>query len=194
MKLHVIIPVILSSLLGACTYTDGQCWLRSEDPGGPGVGGGVVGPPVGGFGDDVSATPQDTSGGVPPDCQSNITGFSTSLFKFVTTVADDGEGKAGGYQEASTTLAFIDGRQDPTETWTCNVWIKMPLRTEKLGTISAAKAAEIASDVTTFSSSAVMHSRPSWQPTLFCAKFQDTMNEVFKSSYAGLGAQATAKR
>ncbi|MFO0589884.1 MAG: hypothetical protein U0441_20250 [Polyangiaceae bacterium] len=194
MKRHAIIPVILSSILGACTHTDGQCWLRSEDSGGSGVGGGVVGPPVGGFGDDIAPTPQNTAGGVPPDCQSNITGFSASLFKFATTVADDGEGKAGGYQEASTTLVFIDGRQDPTETWTCNVWMKMPLRTEKLGTISATKAAEIASDVTTFSSSAVMHSRPSWQPTLFCGKFQDMMNEVFKNSYPGLGAQATAKR
>ena len=195
MKTRTWLPIVLVSLLSACTYTDGQCWLRSDDSGGTGAGGGVIVPPYGG-GDygEVPPTPQDAADSIPPDCAEKMSGFPASLFKFKTTVEDDGEGKAGGYQQARATLMFIDGRQEPAQSWTCAVTIKMPLRTEKYGTISAERAAEIASDVTTIASTIVMHSQDAWQPTLFCGKYQDGMNAIFQKSYKLLGGQATAKR
>jgi hypothetical protein len=55
-------------------------------------------------------------------------GFSPAVFKFVTTVPDDGQGKAGGWQEATATLQFSDGRQVPTLLWTCTMRVGMPIR------------------------------------------------------------------
>jgi hypothetical protein len=123
-----------------------------------------------------------------------IGSFSASLFKFKTTVEDDGTDKGGGEQQASATLAFVDVRHDPPPAWICNVTIKMPLRTAKYGKISASQAAEISTKVTTKASSAVIHTRDSWQPTLFCKEFQDKMNDIFYYEYSGLGGRATAKR
>lgn len=120
--------------------------------------------------------------------------FSASLFKFKTTIPDDGTGKGGGEQQASATLTFVDARHDPPPAWICNVTIRMPLRTATHGSVSALQASQISAKVTTAASRAVMRSRPAWQPTLFCKEFQDKMNDVFFYDHAGLGARATATR
>ena len=120
--------------------------------------------------------------------------FAASLFKFKTTLPDDGTDKGGGEQQASATLAFVDSRHDPPPAWICNVTIRMPLRTAKHGKIPAAKASDIAADVTTRASGAVMKARATWQATLFCKAFQDKMNDLFFFDYQGLGGRATANR
>ncbi len=194
MKIRTWIPITLTLLLGACTYTDGQCWLRSDENGGPGAGGGVIVPPHGG-GDngEVTPAPQGAGDSTPPDCV-GIGTYSSSLFKFVTTVADDGEDAAGGYQEATaSSVKFVDGRQEPPAAWTCKVWVGMPIRTVKFGTISPEKAAEIAADVLTAAASPTMHNRDSWVPGLFCSQLGTGMVAAFGSLYKGLGGSAKAQ-
>jgi hypothetical protein len=110
-------------------------------------------------------------------------------------VADDGQGVAGGYQQATASgVKFVDGRQDPPAAWTCNVTVRMPIRTAKYGKISPSDAADIAATVLTDAASPTMHSQPSWQPTLFCKKLQDNMNTIFFEDYNGLGGQASVNR
>ncbi|MEZ4302184.1 MAG: hypothetical protein R3B70_45070 [Polyangiaceae bacterium] len=65
----------------------------------------------------------------------------------------------------------------------------MPLRTEKLGKISAEWAAETSSEVATSASSNVMHSKSSWTAAAFCKAFKDEMNRLFKIGHEGLGAR-----
>lgn len=178
--------------LAACNQTVGQCWIDEEgNTGGPGqgAGGGPVVPygGAGGLGDDVK--PQDAAGPQdPPECNS-IGSYSASDFKFKTTQQDDPNSPAGGWQEATSTLKFVDGRQDPPAAWTCTLNIGMPLRTVKLGTISAEWAAETTADVATATSSPVMHSKDSWTAAAFCKTLKDTMNTVFGKGYEGLGAR-----
>lgn len=74
-----------------------------------------------------------------PDMQSG--GFSPTAFKFVSTIPDDGEGPAGGWQEAFVTLKFFRWVSIFPETWTCSFKVGMPLRTAIRGTISPAWAA-----------------------------------------------------
>lgn len=194
MKTRTWIPFALVLLLSACTYTDGQCWLRSDDNGGTGAGGGVIVPPYGG-GDNgnVPPTPQGAGDSTPPDCV-GVGTYSSSLFKFTTTLADDGTDVGGGYQEATASnVKFVDGRQDPPAAWTCKVWVGMPIRTAKHGTISPEKAAEMAADVLTTTATPTMHSRDTWIPALFCSQLGPNMVKVFGSLYKGLGASAKAQ-
>ncbi|MEZ4308352.1 MAG: hypothetical protein R3F14_09950 [Polyangiaceae bacterium] len=171
-------------MLWGCQEIDGECWLVSEDGPGAGVGGGPIVPGSGGYGD-VPPAPQST-GDSPPGC-GDVQGFSSSLFKFKTTQADDGVGF--GWQVAEPTLKFADGRQDPTQYWSCTLNVGMPLRTEKLGKISAEWAAETSSEVATSASSNVMHSKSSWTVAAFCKAFKDEMNRLFKIGHEGLGAR-----
>ncbi len=66
MKDRLWIAVLVVSFCGACTWVDGECWLRSEDGAGSGQGGGSIIPGGGGFGDEPSPTPQDANGPPPP--------------------------------------------------------------------------------------------------------------------------------
>lgn len=91
---------------------------------------------------------------------------------------------------AETLLRFVDGRQNPTAIWACKTIVGMPIRTQKFAHVSPARAAEIAADVATRASSAVMHSRPSWLRVAFCTSLQNEMNSEFADSYKGLGARA----
>jgi len=186
------------SCLAACNVTVGQCWIdengNSEpDPGEPGAGDGPVVPP-GGTGDNGDAPqrkPQDASNN--PPCEL-IGSYDASLFVFKTTLADDGTDVAGGYQEATAlSVKFVDGRQDPPAAWTCSVWVGMPIRTEKYGTISPQRAAEISAEVLTTTASITMHSRESWVQALFCKQLATDMVTVFGKVYNKLGASARAQ-
>lgn len=186
MKTRGWIAASLILCSGGCTVIDGECWPRSEDGQGSGAGGGPIVPGQGGFGD-VEPEPQDANGSPPADCAS-VGQFSPSLFKFVTLVADSGEGKAGGWQKASASIGFVDDRQSPTASWSCPLAIGMPLRAELMGKISAAKAADMSSTVLTYAGSSTMHSRPAWVAALFCIKLRENMQKLFKEAYPNLGA------
>lgn len=192
MKRLAWFAALLLSCLSACSINDGQCWVDPGQADGIGAGGGPIAPySTGGFGDAPGKEPQDAP--APPECNS-IGTYDASLFKFSTTVVDDGEGKGGGYREATATgVKFVDGRQDPPASWTCSVWVGIPIRTEKYGTISADRAAAIAADVLTGTASITMHSRDTWIPALFCAQLGKDMTKYFQAAYGGLGASARAQ-
>jgi hypothetical protein len=116
-------------------------------------------------------------------------GFSPSVFKFVTTVPDDGQGKAGGWQEATATLTFSDGRQVPTLMWTCTIRVGMPIRPESYGVISPAVAASMSAAAATTASVAVMHRRPMWIPALYCIHFAKEVELNLKTTWSKLGAK-----
>ena len=182
------------SLLTACNYTDGQCWVDTGDQGYGGTPDGPIVPTgAGGYGS-VPPDPQDVSDDAdPPECNA-IGSYSPSLFKFTTTLMDDGEGAAGGYQEATApTVKFVDGRQSPPASWTCSVWVGMPVRTEKEGKISPSRAAEIAADVLTIASGVTMKSKPVWIKGAFCAQLEVDMRRVFKAAYLNVGGSARAQ-
>lgn len=186
-----ILWVALLAILGdtACNYTDGPCYRREdiEGPGSDGVGGGTIVPGSGGFGD-VSPEPQSDSDPESFECNA-IGGYSASLFKFKTTVPDDGEGLGGGAQQASTSLNFVDGRQDPPQSWSCSLTVELPIRTSTRGVISASKAAEMSAEAATVASGLVMHSRDSWLPASFCIKFKEGMQKTMAALYPGCGAR-----
>lgn len=116
--------------------------------------------------------------------------FSASLFKFTTTIPDDGQGKAGGWQSATATLSFEDIRSTPSA-WTCKITVQLPIRSATRGRISPSKAAEMSAEVATITSMALMGSRDKWIPALFCSQFKTGMVKVFDALYPGSGGRVT---
>jgi hypothetical protein len=109
-----------------------------------------------------------------------VSGFSPSVFKFTTTVPDDGEGKAGGWQEATGTLNFFRWTSLLPETWSCTITVQMPLRTEVNGMVSAQTAASVTAGVASQASFTVMGIKPELPPGIFCYKFKEEMRSLFK--------------
>ena len=178
---------IAMSLLNGCIHDGSECWDISEEAQGGGAGGPIVPGGAGGYGN-VPPKPQNASGPTPPGCV-EMGSYSSSLFKFSTTIADDGKDVGGGYQEATAnSIKFVDGRQDPPAAWTCKIWVGMPLRTEKLGKISAERAAEIAAGALTDASVFTMHNKPVWVPGAFCKQLAADMVQIFSKGYGVKGA------
>jgi hypothetical protein len=198
-------------LLVACdTVPDGDCWVNTSGglgasgtiPIGAGVGAG------GGSGDQRHAekpNPCVTQGSDTADmpAQSSpqpacatvngeeyvscmgavIAYFKSSNFSFVTTVADDGEGVAGGYQESTAVLPFVDG--DSTF-YICKVRVGMPLRTQFMGKNSASAAATYSANVANLAANDLW---PTADPQVtFCANFKNQMTYYFGKNYPLLGA------
>lgn len=115
--------------------------------------------------------------------------FSSSIFKFVTTVKDDGKGEAGGWQQASAALNFVDTRFLASRAWSCRMTVGMPLRTLALGQISPESAAEMSADIATAASGDVMHRRPEWLTAEFCQALKDEMLSLFAEHHPYLGAR-----
>lgn len=105
--------------------------------------------------------------------------FAPAAFKFTTTVTDNGEGKAGGWQVATSSLDFVRWTSLIPEYWSCTVSVGMPLRTEVHGTISAQTAATITAGVATLASTNVRKSNPDLPPGIFCSKFKAEMASIF---------------
>ena len=79
-----------------------------------------------------------------------VHGYSASLFKFVTIVADDGSGKAGGWQAASVVLRVKRWVDVLPESWSCpQMTFGTPLRNELQGKISAEMAASVSAELAT---------------------------------------------
>jgi hypothetical protein len=118
--------------------------------------------------------------------------FSPSIFKFVTTVKDDGQGEAGGWQEASADLSFVDTRTFIPRSWSCHLIIGMPLRVAVLGRIAPDSAAEMSADIATDASGVVMHSRPEWLTAEFCQALKVEMQGLFGERHPHLGARVAS--
>ena len=118
---------------------------------------------------------------------------NASLFRFVSTIPDDGTDVAGGWQEASAMLVFIDTRQPVPATWTCFVTIGMPIRAAAYGHISPVKAANYTANVATAASVILMYSQPRWVPAAYCAKYGPAMKKEFDRQFPRLGATVTSR-
>lgn len=116
-------------------------------------------------------------------------GFSPSIFLFVTTVPDDGQGKAGGWQEAVATLKFTDMRHLLPDRWTCTIKVQMPIRSEKYGVITPDVAASMSASAATSASVAVMHRQPRWIAVSYCIQFKDEVELTLNTVYKQLGAR-----
>jgi hypothetical protein len=68
MKTRLWIALVAVSFFGACTWVDGACWLRSDEGGGTGQGGGSVIPGGGSYGDEPGPKPEDANPPPPPEC------------------------------------------------------------------------------------------------------------------------------
>ena len=124
--------------------------------------------------------------------------FDASLFKFSVWVNDTGLGEAGGWQRASTVLKFVDTRSASLgvigmDKWDCRITISMPIRNQFYGIIPPDIAAQWSADTAIVASSAVMKTRPKWMPALFCPKFAETMEVLFKRGPKGpIGARVSS--
>lgn len=117
-------------------------------------------------------------------------GFSPSLFNFLTTIPYDGS-VAGGWQEATATLKFVDARQLLPETWTCTIKVGMPIRPEKYGVLSAAVAASMSAAAATTASTAVMHRKPKWIAVAYCSEFATAVRVTLNATWPNLGARVS---
>lgn len=118
-----------------------------------------------------------------------VNGFSPTLFKFATTVPDDGTGEAGGWQVASASLKFVRWTSVLPEPWACPVTIGMPLRTSVNGTVSPGYAATIAAGVATQASSSLMKISPDLPSGVFCSKLKPAMQSLLNVQYPTIGAK-----
>ncbi|WP_437544840.1 hypothetical protein WME97_37085 [Sorangium sp. So ce367] len=115
--------------------------------------------------------------------------FDPSVFKFVTIVKDDGEGKGGGWQEARAKLNFKRLTiPHKIKEWSCAFTIGMPLRTEIYGQIDPDRAANLSEEITEEVANRIDYHLP--QET-FCDTFREEADAAFKSKYKRLGARVT---
>lgn len=119
--------------------------------------------------------------------------FDTSVFKFVTVIADDGKDAAGGWQRATATLGFV--RVDGSESWTCTITVGMPLRAEAVGVITHDAAANVTAAIANQAWRYLRENSPDLPPGIFCSSFKAKMTELFsdkKSATHLLGAKMEA--
>jgi hypothetical protein len=141
-----------------------------------------------------SLGPGAETGAMPPVRKGPpIGGFSESLFKFAATGKDDGAGQRTDWQEASATLTFSDPSAKPSGSWTCDVVVGMPLRTEKWGEIAPDYAAYAAATAATSAASAVMARKADGSTEDFCKQWRDEMQGAL-DSIQGLGAKVNGSR
>jgi hypothetical protein len=135
--------------------------------------------------------PRDDQGSGP--FPAGIGEFSPSLFHFVTTVRDNGEGKGGGWQEAVTQLQFADGRHPIPHILRCQVKVGMPLRTKEDGRISPDYAAQITAELATAAMPTTVALKSKWMTAEFCKAFKDVMMGLFEEHHSTLGARVQAQ-
>lgn len=106
-------------------------------------------------------------------------------FHFAVIVKDDGEGEAGGWQDASAKLNFVttdDGHILPYF-FRCPVTVGMPIRSKHNGRISAQYAARITAEVTTEITEAMMHERD-WrgEGEAYCDQLRTRMQRALQAA------------
>jgi hypothetical protein len=112
-----------------------------------------------------------------------IRDFKPANFAFVTTLPDDGEGLAGGYQESNTILTLTDG---VSNVYSCRIHIGMPLRTVVYGKVPPAAAAIYSANAANAAAAALWPTP--FTETIFCLKFKPQIGAEFNVQYRGLGA------
>jgi hypothetical protein len=117
-----------------------------------------------------------------------IGNFSPSIFKFVTTLADDGTDKGGGWREASVRLEFERWDDLLPRLWECPITVGMPLRTKARGTVSPEFAATVSAEIAKDASQILMHGPTELPPGIFCSRLGPQMQGLFWDRYDWLGA------
>ena len=190
------ITSLLVMLVVGCTTVDpDECWVNSSSSGfvddGPiPIGAGVGATSSGDFGTPPGAEPLDY-GGDPNPCMApevTIPIATPSDFPFVTIIPDDGTDTGGGEQMAKASLPFIRIHNLIPRKWYCSLTIKMPLRTEMMGKISASQAAILSAEVTNIASKGMDFTLPEG---IFCNEFPMAVLTAFKEKYKHLGARVT---
>jgi hypothetical protein len=183
-------------VIGCNTVDPSECWPNTS--GGFGGGGTIpIGAGVGATttGGDFDAPPKEplTAESTYNPCVApgayNHAEFDVSEFPFVTTIPDDGTDKGGGYQVAKVNLEFGYLKIPyPAVWWYCAFSIKMPLRTEKMGKISANRAAKLSKEITEAVAEKMDFTLPRG---VFCNSYVPKVRDAFKAKYPDLGATAT---
>jgi hypothetical protein len=117
-----------------------------------------------------------------------------NVFHFVETLKDDGNDRAGGWQEATARLKFCEWRSTILPVcWQCPIKVGMPMRTAKHGRISHRFAAQITAEVATEVTDSLIYSRPSWADleAVYCRQLQEEMEQKLKSPPYEVGARVT---
>jgi hypothetical protein len=190
--------LLVMLVIGCNTVDPDECWPNTSGGfGGSGaipIGAGVGATTTGG---DFISPPRDplTADSTYNPCVApgafTHAEFDLSEFPFVTTVKDDGTGPAGGYQEAKVKLEFSYLKiPHPIVMWYCPFTIKMPLRTESMGKVSANRAAKLSKEVTEAAANAKTMDF-SLPQGVFCSQYRKQVDATFKAKYPGLGATTT---
>jgi hypothetical protein len=127
------------------------------------------------------------------ECSPMMGTFDSSIFKFVTTIPDDGTDKGGGWQQASNELKFRRWTGLLPESWTCpQITVGMPLRTTATPAITPAYAASITAGIANTATGVLMHPPSGIDPPpgVFCTQLKPTMQQLFDTVY---GAKIGAK-
>lgn len=130
---------------------------------------------------------------VPPPSPGSMGAFSESLFKFKTTIEDDGKGEAGGWQQATATLNFIHPNNVPKQAWTCSVELGLPIRCKRWGKLSAKYAAYVAATSATEATSILVKRSNQWPTGLFCAQLGPEMMKYIKKEVPELGQRVVTQ-
>ncbi len=150
------------------------------------IGTGVGAPTYGDFSSPVVQLPPAKTHAPAAPQGINFPNFKAIEFPFVTTVQDDGTGKAGGYQVAKVNLEFIKITIPVRLTkWYCPFTIQMPLRTEFMGKVDAIRAATLSATVANSVAAGMDDKLPQG---IFCHRFMEGMRGAFATMYPFLGA------
>jgi len=194
--LFVSLASILLMLVIGCTAVDpDECWVNTSGGFGGGgtipIGAGVGATSSGDFVTPPAGEPLDYGGDPNPCMAGKVSYFEPSDFPFVVTVADDGTGPAGGWQEAKAGLIFgpsSDGGR------ACVGLIEMPLRTSAWGKVSPSYAAIYTANVANAVAEKLKKDGLFDLPVgIFCDRVDTEMKEQFKERYKGMGAKVTVK-
>ncbi|TKD01224.1 hypothetical protein [Polyangium fumosum] len=121
-------------------------------------------------------------------------GFSAAYFPFVTIVADDGAGSAGGWQSAMAVLNFVDRRNlFSSNAWVCQVVVGMPIRHSVHGVITPQRAATVTAQAATSASSIVMKSQLNWLRATYCPAFAAELEAQLNMRMTRVGARVNAQ-
>jgi len=117
--------------------------------------------------------------------------FAAKTFKFITIVADDGDGPAGGWQEASANLRIIRLNYGIfPEIWYCPVRVGMPLRTQVNGPILPDYAATITAQVANKVAREMKKNNSDLPQGIYCITMKSEMAALFASpQYKSFGAK-----
>ncbi|MDC3954062.1 hypothetical protein [Polyangium jinanense] len=191
-----IASLLLMLVAGCNTVDPDECWVNTsggfDDEQPIPIGAGVGATSSGDFGTPPAAEPLDY-GGEPNPCMAPEVDFTIPIakpsdFPFVTIIPDDGTDTGGGEQMAEASLPFTRIHNLSVRRWYCSLTIRMPLRTELMGKISASQAAILSAEVTNIASKRMDFTLPEG---IFCDEFPMAVLAAFKEKYKYLGARVT---